>query len=57
MYELGIHGATRGEGHLRTAIADELRARPEDLVKRQFTLDGPNRLCCGDITYGKTRAG
>jgi len=56
MRELGMPGATRGKGHVRTTIADESRARPGDLVKRRFTADGPNRLWCVDITYVKTRA-
>jgi len=57
MRELGMRGATRGKDHVRTTIADESRARPEDLVKRRFTVDRPNRLWCADITSVKTRAG
>uniref|UniRef100_UPI0023F2367C IS3 family transposase n=1 Tax=Ferrimicrobium acidiphilum TaxID=121039 RepID=UPI0023F2367C len=44
MAALGIKGARRGRGFIRTTISDELAMRPKDLVERDFSAIGPNRL-------------
>lgn len=56
MHDLGISGIVRGRGP-KTTVADEHAARPDDLVKRSFTADAPNRLWVADITYVKTHSG
>ncbi len=50
MRELGLCGARRGK-KVRTARADTATARPADLVGRQFTPAGPDRLWVADFTY------
>ena len=40
-----------------TTRQDPANLRAGDLVKRQFTAVGPNRLWVTDLTYVKTRAG
>jgi putative transposase len=57
MRQMGLQGATRGKAFTVTTIPDELLARPQDLVERDFTADAPNRLWIADITYVKTHAG
>ena len=57
MAALGIKGARRGRGFIRTTISDELAMRPKDLVERDFSANGPNRLWVADLTYVKTRMG
>ena len=57
MAALGIKGARRGRGFIRTTISDELAMRPKDLVERDFSAIGPNRLWVADLTYVKTRMG
>ena len=56
MRDLGLRGAVRGKPH-RTTIADDASARPRDLVDRQFTAAGPNRLWVADLTYVRTWSG
>jgi len=56
MADMGLAGATRGKVK-RTTIADNTVARPPDLVDRQFTASGPNRLWVADITYVATWSG
>jgi putative transposase len=50
MRELGLAGARRGK-RIRTTRADTAAARPADLVGRQFTPAGPDRLRVADFTY------
>ena len=56
MNELGLHGAVRGK-KFRTTIPEEAAERPLDLVKREFTAAGPNRLWVSDLTYVATWRG
>ena len=46
-------GADSGSGPPSGTTPD----RPADLVDRQFTADGPNRLWVADLTYVKTHVG
>ena len=57
MDELGLHGAVRGRKFVRTTIADEAAARPQDLVSRQFRATAPNQLWVADLTYVATWSG
>jgi putative transposase len=50
MREMGIRGAVRTR-HKRTTIPAKTPERPEDLVKRNFCVDAPNRLWVNDLTY------
>jgi putative transposase len=56
MRAAGIEGIRRGKTR-RTTIADDLAARPADLVDRRFTAERPNRLWVADITYVRTWSG
>lgn len=57
MQELGIRGASRRRRKPGTARRDP-NARPApDLVARNFTVDGPDRLWGADITYISTCSG
>jgi putative transposase len=56
MRQLGIRGAVRGKPK-RTTISAETSERPDDLVKRNFTATGPNRLWVADLTYIRTWVG
>jgi putative transposase len=56
MRHLGLRGAVRGKP-VRTTIADDAADRPRDLVDRQFTAPGPNRLWVADLTYVRTWTG
>jgi putative transposase len=56
MRELKLQGAVRGKKH-RTTVADDLAARPRDLVDRNFTAAAPNRLWVADLTYVRTWSG
>jgi putative transposase len=44
MADLGLFGTFRGRAFKTTTIPDEAAARPEDLVKRDFTATRPNQL-------------
>ena len=56
MRRAGIVGVTRRWKH-RTTVRDP-KARPApDLVDRDFTADGPNKLWVADITHIPTRSG
>jgi putative transposase len=57
MRELGLSGVRRGRAYKLTTHADERQHRPADLVERNFTAPGPNRLWVADLTYVKTHAG
>lgn len=56
MRSMGLQGVVRGRTP-RTTIPDALAHRPDDLVRRQFCAEAPNRLWVADITYVPTHAG
>ena len=56
MRELNICGAVRGR-RVFTTKSDPSHVRAADLVKRDFTAVGPNRLWVMDFTYVPTWAG
>lgn len=56
MRELGLSGVVRGR-KVRTTVPGPQTNRPDDLVKRQFAADAPNRLWVADITYVSTWVG
>jgi putative transposase len=56
MRDLGLRGVRRGRVW-KTTIADDALLRPADLVERNFTAPGPNRLWVADLTYVKTHSG
>lgn len=47
----GIQGAKRRGRPWRTTVADPDAARRPDLVERDFSAEGPNRLWVADFTY------
>ena len=53
----GLRGAVRGRAFKVTTIADASAERPADLVKRDFSAEGPNQLWVADLTYVATWAG
>jgi transposase InsO family protein len=57
MSAMGLQGAVRGRKFVRTTIADEAAARPQDLVARQFKATAPNQLWLADLTYVATWRG
>ena len=52
----GMRGVTRGKPP-RTTRPDPSAARPDDLVRRDFTAAAPNTLWVADLTYVKTFSG
>ncbi|MHB0915309.1 MAG: IS3 family transposase [Thermoleophilia bacterium] len=56
MGELGLSGVSRRRKGRKRKLAAETPAAP-DLVKRNFTADGPNQLWVADITYIPTWEG
>src|SRR3982751_7111692 len=52
-----IRGISRRRGFVVTTRRDERRQPAPDLVKREFTADGPNQLWVADMTYVPTWAG
>jgi len=56
MRAAGLHGISRRRG-CRTTRRDETSRPAPDLVDRQFTAEGPDRLWVADITYIPTWAG
>lgn len=56
MHKLGLKGAVRGRKS-RTTIPDKTVPRPLDLVNREFSASGPNRLWVADLTYVATWSG
>ena len=56
MRALGICGVTRGKKKPKTTTPGASE-RPDDLVKRNFTTEAPNRLWVADITYVETAVG
>ena len=57
MRELGLSRARRGRAYKVTTRSDERQHRSADLVERQFSADGPNRLWVADLTYVKMHTG
>ncbi len=57
MRDMGIRGISRRGNRVFTTRQDPANVRAVDLVKRQFTAAGPDRLWVTDITYVSTRAG
>ena len=53
MKQMGIQGVWRGKGKITTKQRDD-QDKPDDLVKRNFTADAPNKLWVADFTYIKT---
>jgi transposase InsO family protein len=51
MQEAGIQGAKRRGRPWRTTTPDPRAHRRPDLVERNFSADGPDRLWVGDFTY------
>lgn len=56
MRELGLEGVRRG-AKKRTTVPGAEASRPADLVRRDFSAPGPNRLWVADLTYVATWAG
>ncbi len=56
MRAAGLQGVSRRKS-TRTTIRQPGAQRAPDLVKRDFTVDGPNKLWVADITYIRTWAG
>ncbi|WP_019065512.1 IS3 family transposase, partial [Streptomyces prunicolor] len=56
MADLGIEGVIRGQRR-RTTVSEPSAPRPPDLVDRDFTADGPDRLWVADMTYVRTWSG
>jgi putative transposase len=56
MRAAGLYGVTPRR-FIRTTVADPAADRAQDLVERQFTADGPDRLWVADITYIPTWSG
>ncbi len=57
MRELGIEGVTRRRFKTGTTRRDAKARTAPDLVNRNFSADGPNRLWVADITQVRTGAG
>ena len=55
MRDLGLRGVVRGRAPVTTRAGQG--PRPGDLVGRDFTADGPDRLWVADLTYVKTHSG
>jgi transposase-like protein len=56
MRELGIKGAARAKTKRTTIAGDNVRSA-DDLVRRDFDADAPNRLWVADFTYVSTWEG
>lgn len=51
MRQEGLRGVIKGRKRPQTTSPDEQAVRPADLVDRDFTATGPNRLWVADFTY------
>ena len=56
MRDLGLEGIRRGRKR-RTTVDGGKAPRPADLVERDFSAKGPNRLWVSDLTYVATWSG
>ncbi len=56
MCSAGLQGVSRRRS-VRTTVRNEVALCAPDLVEREFTAPGPNRLWVADITYVPTWAG
>lgn len=56
MRSMGLRGVIRGKS-IKTTFPSPGDERPEDLVNRDFTAAGPNRLWVADFTYVSTWQG
>lgn len=56
MRSLGLQGVRRGR-RVFTTVSDPANRRPADLVNRDFTAVGPNRLWVSDMTFVPTWSG
>ena len=56
MKQMGVQGVWRGKGKITTKQRDD-QDKPNDLVKRNFTADAPNKLWVADFTYINTKTG
>ena len=52
-----VHGISRSRGVVVTTRRDDPQRPAPDLVKREFTADGPNQLWAADMPYALGRAG
>jgi putative transposase len=57
MRERGLRGVTRGPRKVFTTRSDGTAGRAPDLLNRDFTATGPNRVWVSDFTYVPTWAG
>ena len=57
MREMGLPGVRRGRTRTKTTITSDGARQLADLVERDFTAVGPNRLWLADLTYVKTHSG
>jgi putative transposase len=57
MREDGLEGISRRRKGTVTTVRAEEQPKAPDLVERQFTADGPNKLWVADITYIPTWVG
>ena len=57
MREAGIAGVSRRRRAIATTVRAPERTSAGDLVRRDFSADGPNRLWVADITFVPTAAG
>ena len=57
MREMGLPGVRRGRTRTKTTITSDGARQLADLVERDLTAVGPNRLWLADFTYAKTHSG
>ncbi len=57
MRQLEIRGAMGGKRQRTTIPGDDIAARPQDLVLRDFSASAPNRLWVCNLTYVRTWSG
>jgi putative transposase len=57
MRDAGLPGVSRRRGGITTTRRDKTARPAPDLVDRDFTASGPNRLWIADITFVPTMAG
>jgi transposase InsO family protein len=57
MSQMGLRGVVRGNKSIKTTWADPNNPTPEDLVQRDFHVEGPNQSWVADFTYVATWSG